>query len=237
VTRFRCSRTLAIAVAVSCGSASLVPWGSEVAASPVAETSDQSTWRPVTSGPLARSMTATGTDPLAVVAAAAYRALVLAESLGSGTEPVGFGTVRRQVVDAVAERTGLDPEVLEQRWVQAGAARQLALFAGLSQVGVPYKRFASRPGVGFDCSGLTAFAWGLVGEELPRSSRAQVRASERVEADDAQPGDLAYYPGHVMMSLGVPGAVLHSPEPGRDVEVRVVSERRARRWVYADPLA
>lgn len=237
MTRFRRSRTLAIAVAVSCGSAALVPWGSQMASSQQPAAHDWSALRPIASGPLARSVTATGNDPLAVAAAAAYRSLVLTESLGSGTEPVGFEALRRELVEAVAQRTGLNADLLEQRWDEAGTTRQLALFAGLSQVGVPYKRMASRPGVGFDCSGLTSFAWSMVGEELPRSSRAQVRFSERIDATEAQPGDLAYYPGHVMMSLGVPGAVLHSPEPGRKVEVRVVAEQRARRWIYADPLS
>ena len=34
----------------------------------------------------------------------------------------------------------------------------------------------SEPGVGFDCSGLTAYAWGVAGQELARQSRAQINA-------------------------------------------------------------
>lgn len=237
MTRSRRSRTLIIAVAVSCGSAALVPWGSEVAAQPAPQQHLVPAVRPVVSGPLSRAVTATGSDPLAVTAAAAYRALALSSALGDEVVPVGFVDLRGELARGVAERIGVDAQVLLEQWSQASVERQLALMAGLSQLGVPYKRMASRPGVGFDCSGLTSFAWSMVGEQLPRSSRAQIRSSEKVKPDEAQPADLAYYPGHVMMSLGVPGAVLHSPEPGRSVEVRLVPEQRSRRWVYADPLS
>lgn len=231
------SRTLIIAVAVSCGSASLVPWGSEVAAQPAPQNHSVPAVRPVASGPMSRAVTATGKDPLAVKAAAAYRALALARTLGGEVLHVGFTDLRREVAEGVGARIGVDASLLNTRWSLASDDRQLALLAGLSQMGVPYRRLASRPGVGFDCSGLTSFAWSMVGENLPRSSRAQIRSSEKIQATEAQPGDLAYYPGHVMMSLGVPGAVLHSPEPGRSVEVRLVAENRTRRWVYADPLS
>jgi cell wall-associated NlpC family hydrolase len=230
-------RALIIAVAVSCGSAALVPWGSEVAALNAPQGHPVPTVRPVASGPLSRAVTATGKDPLAVKAAAAYRALALARVLGGQVLQVGFTDLRRELAEGVGTRIGVDPTVLHASWSQASEDRQLALLAGLSQMGVPYRRLALRPGVGFDCSGLTSFAWSMVGENLPRSSRAQIRASERVAPSDVQPGDLAYYPGHVMMSLGIPGAVLHSPEPGRSVQVRLVPQKRSQRWVYANPVA
>ena len=43
------------------------------------------------------------------------------------------------------------------------------------QQGVPYRYAASSPGVAFDCSGLTAYAWGQAGVGLPHQSRAAVR--------------------------------------------------------------
>lgn len=231
------SRSLIIAVAVSCGSAALVPWGSEVAAQSARQNHSIPGVRPVALTPVVRAVTAIGTDPLAVKAASAYRALALARVLGGEVMLGQFADLRWEVAQGVGTRIGVDATVLNTSWAQASDVRQMALLAGLSQVGVPYRRLASRPGVGFDCSGLTSFAWSMVGETLPRSSRAQIRASERVTPTEAQPGDLAYYPGHVMMSLGVPGAVLHSPEPGRDVEVRLVAPNRSGRWVYADPLS
>ena len=43
----------------------------------------------------------------------------------------------------------------------------------MSQIGVPYQYAMSEPGVGFDCSGLTAWAWEQAGVNLPHQSSAQ----------------------------------------------------------------
>ena len=43
--------------------------------------------------------------------------------------------------------------------------------SALTQVGVPYHRNTSKVGVGFDCSGLTTYAWGQSGVELAASER------------------------------------------------------------------
>lgn len=231
------SRTLIIAVAVSCGSSALVPWGSQVAAQPVRQSHSVPGVRPVALTPFVHAVTAVGKDPLAAKAAAAYRVLALTRLAGGQAMLGKFAAMRWELAQGVGARIGVDATVLSTAWSQASDDRQMALLAGLSQMGVPYKRLASRPGVGFDCSGLTSFAWSMAGEILPRSSRAQFRASERVTPTEVQPGDLAYYPGHVMMSLGVPGAVLHSPQPGRDVQVRLVAPNKSRRWAYADPLS
>jgi hypothetical protein len=226
-----------IAVAVSCASAALVPWGSEVAAQGAVLRPPLAGTLPNVSGPALRSLPATGSDPLASLASEAYRALAVSTNPRVAVISSGYPELRRELAFGVANRIGADPMDLLERWSLASVDRQLALLAGLSQLGVPYRKNASRPGVGFDCSGLTSFAWAMVGEQLPRNSRAQIRSGERVKPADVQPGDLAYYPGHVMMSLGLPGAVLHSPEPGRRVHVRMVTEQKSRRWVYADPIS
>lgn len=224
-------------MAVSCGSAALVPWGGEVAAQGAPQTNVAPALRPVLSGPLSRTVTKTGSDPLAVIAATAYRSLALSAAMGSEVEPLGFVNLRRELARGVASRIGVDTGELLAAWSGAGVDRQLALLAGLSQLGVPYRKNGSRPGVGLDCSGLTSFAWAMVGEQLPRNSRAQIRSSEKVKPHEAQPGDLVFYPGHVMLSLGLPGAVLHAPEPGRRVMVRLAPEQRSRRWVYGNPMS
>jgi hypothetical protein len=193
--------------------------------------------RPVLSGPMSRTVTKTGSDPLAVMAASAYRSLALSAAMGSEVVPLGFVNLRQQLAEGVAARLGIEAIELLAAWSGTSVERQLALLAGLSQLGVPYRSNGSRPGVGLDCSGLTSFAWAMVGAQLPRNSRAQIRSSEKVKPSEVQPGDLVFYPGHVMLSLGIPGAVLHSPEPGRRVMVRLVPEQRSRRWVYANPIA
>lgn len=170
-------------------------------------------------------------DPLAAVAASAYRALAWSIQWGDGAHALQYEVLREEVATEVARRLELDSGLLVERWSTATVERQLALFAGLSQLGVPYRSISSRPGVGFDCSGFTSYAWGMAGRDLPRISRDQMRAGSPRDAFTVQPADLVYFPGHVMLSLGLPGAVVHSPQSGRTVEVQVFD----RNLTYADP--
>jgi cell wall-associated NlpC family hydrolase len=127
---------------------------------------------------------------------------------------------------SVAATLGVDGAVLHQAWLQADQPHQIALLSALTQVGVPYHRNASKVGVGFDCSGLTAFAWGQTGVELARRSTTQMRNASARTIDTAQAGDLVYYPGHVMLWLGVDNLIVHAPQRGRNVEVGHFSSRR-----------
>ena len=70
---------------------------------------------------------------------------------------------------------------------------------------------------------------------LPRQSGEQIAsAAERDEAT-AEAGDLAQYPGHVMLYLGVEGAVVHASNPENDVELWMLSSGRAEGVRYGDP--
>ena len=71
----------------------------------------------------------------------------------------------------VAERLGLDAEALESAWRNADFAHQEALMAAFSQLGVPYRHNTSKAGVGFDCSGLTTYAWAQAGVIAAASER------------------------------------------------------------------
>ena len=98
---------------------------------------------------------------------------------------------------------------------QAGAA----IRAAQSQLGVPYRFASSTPGVAFDCSGLTAWAWGTAGVSLPHQSRNQYSSVPHVPASEAQPGDLIFYYSpisHVGIYLGG-GMMIHSPQTGTSV--------------------
>lgn len=65
--------------------------------------------------------------------------------------------------------------------------------AALSQIGVPYRFGAQSPGEAFDCSGLTRWALGKVGLELPHQSTAQARALARLGRGELRPGDLVFF--------------------------------------------
>lgn len=95
----------------------------------------------------------------------------------------------------------------------------------MDQRGVSYRYATSLPGVSFDCSGLTHYAWGQAGVYLPRNSRAQAAATPRVPAAAAQPGDLIFYYSpisHVGIYLGG-GQLVHAPNSGSYVKVASVS--------------
>ena len=101
----------------------------------------------------------------------------------------------------------------------------IAVQSAMNQQGVTYRYATSLPGVSFDCSGLTHYAWGQAGVYLPRNSRAQAAATPRVPAAAAQPGDLIFYYSpisHVGIYLGG-GQLVHAPNSGSVVKVGNVS--------------
>jgi len=79
-------------------------------------------------------------------------------------------------------------------------------------------------------------AWSQSGVGLPHQSGGQIRTVSQVDLSAVQPGDLLYYPGHVMLALGIGGAIVHAPNTGNVVEVRMLSEHQQRRLRAGDPL-
>jgi cell wall-associated NlpC family hydrolase len=153
---------------------------------------------------------------LATVALAGHDAF---SATGSPAAFAKYVTDRNATADAVAVEMQLDPAALRDAWSRADLQHQEAVLAALTQLGVAYRSSTSEPGVGFDCSGLTAFAWGRAGVPLTRQSGAQIRAAAGRDHATAVAGDLMQYPGHVMMYLGVGEAIVHASNPSTDVEL------------------
>ena len=160
-----------------------------------------------------------------------------ADTVAPSTEAVTrdrYVSARDAIATEVAGRLGIEPSRMIDAWASADFAHQTALMAALSQLGVRYRRNTSNPGVGFDCSGLTAYAWSVAGTEIAHQSRSQIRNASPLTIDTAQAGDLVYYPGHISMYLGVDKAIVHAPFTGRTVEVALIGKRRSLR--FADPV-
>ncbi len=95
----------------------------------------------------------------------------------------------------------------------------------MSQVGVGYRYAAAEPGVAFDCSGLTMWAWGQAGVGLPHQSAGQAGSVAHVPASSAQPGDLIFYYSpisHVGLYIGG-GQMVHAANSSTGVLVASVN--------------
>ena len=109
----------------------------------------------------------------------------------------------------------------------SSSAAAIAIAAARSQLGVPYSwggGNASGPtyGIaqganirGFDCSGLTLYAYAQAGISLSHLTWDQMKQGQVVPLSQIQPGDLVFYWGGGHMALYVGGGqVIHAPQTG-----------------------
>lgn len=119
-----------------------------------------------------------------------------------------------------------------------GPDAQRVVAAALTQRGLPYVwggGNASGPsGGGFDCSGLTVWAFHQVGHELPRTARTQYAATADVQLPGGydpssyQPGDLLFWGTaanihHVAIAIGN-GQMVHASTFGQPLAVAPIYE-------------
>ena len=147
----------------------------------------------------------------AAAAAARAQAAALVASRGNGI-PNSPGEASKKV---------FDPSTIPSTSSRAA----IAVAAAKSQVGVPYVKYMSKEGVGFDCSGLTMYAWKQAGVSLPHQSRAQFARGPQIPTEYIEPGDLVYFHSpisHVGIYIGG-GMMVDAPGVGRNLRIAAVT--------------
>ena len=92
-------------------------------------------------------------------------------------------------------------------------------------LGVPYKLGGTSLETGFDCSGFVrAMVEQTVGRLLPRTAGEQAAATQVIDKNELQPGDLVFFNtlrrafSHVGIYVG-DNKFIHSPKPGAEIRV------------------
>ena len=110
-------------------------------------------------------------------------------------------------------------------------AAKAAVGAAERELGVPYVWGGESPGKGFDCSGLTQWAYSQAGVKLPRTAAQQWAATQNrsVPLNAVQEGDLVFSagegdggtfasPGHVGLMVSS-NRLIEAPFTGEDVKI------------------
>jgi len=109
-------------------------------------------------------------------------------------------------------------------------ARFRAVAVAKKQIRKKYRWGGSTPKTGFDCSGLTYYAFKSVNINIPRTARAQYKHTKRIPLAKLQAGDLIFFHtrrtrarvNHVGIYLGN-GKFIHAPRKGKRVSIAKLS--------------
>jgi cell wall-associated NlpC family hydrolase len=106
-----------------------------------------------------------------------------------------------------------------------GTKASQVISIAMQYLGVPYVWGGMSPS-GFDCSGLTAYAYAQIGISLPHHAASQYGYGVPVAYSDLQPADLVFFSGlgHMGMYIGG-GQFIHAPHTGDVVKISSMSER------------
>ena len=126
---------------------------------------------------------------------------------------------KQQVIQTVQQVEKVVQEQAVNTQAPAGQGAQGAVNVASQFVGYSYVWGSANPSVGFDCSGLTSYAYKQVGVNLPHSSQAQFNNGYAVDTNNLKPGDLVFFSfgggsiDHVGMITSSDGSFIHASTP------------------------
>jgi cell wall-associated NlpC family hydrolase len=125
------------------------------------------------------------------------------------------------IVLSVGGATQLVAAPSAHAYFSAAAGKKVVKVAA-TRKGAAYKWGAIGPRR-FDCSGLTKWSFKRVGKNLPRTSRAQYKATKRISKSQRRVGDLVFFLSrgrvyHVGIYAGG-NRMWHAPKPGDRVKL------------------
>lgn len=141
-----------------------------------------------------------------------------------------FGRLTDAAVRQYQRRNGLTVDGIAGKitlgQVSAEAQRvQTVVNAAKAHLGLPYLYGGTSPSTGFDCSGLTQYAFRQAGISIPRVSYEQAAAGRAVPYSQLRVGDLVAFNSpvsHVGIYVGN-GQFIHSPRTGDVVKISKLS--------------
>jgi cell wall-associated NlpC family hydrolase len=149
--------------------------------------------------------------------AAQARARLAAQQAASAAEATSESTYSATTVWIDAPTGAPPPD---------GSKASQVIAIALQYLGTPYVWGGASPSEGFDCSGLTSYAYAQIGISLPHHAASQYNLGVPVSYDELQPADLVFFSGlgHMGMYIGG-GQFVHAPHTGDVVRIANMSDR------------
>ncbi|MGA5764926.1 C40 family peptidase [Nonomuraea bangladeshensis] len=204
---------------------------------------------PAATSPAAPDARTAAPRPLACTAALACALLAATTALATTTEATATTTMAAATAAAEATRP-TKKRLTRKKSIKRKLTRgQIAASAALAQLGVSFSWGGGSPkgptlGIGrgaatrgFDCSGLTLYAWSRAGVRLGHYTGAQFRQGRRISRTARRAGDLLFFgggradPTHVALYLGG-DLMVHAPKTGDVVRTTSFAKSSYYRAVY-----